>query len=233
MGYGGFSGGRGRVRRGCGRTPPLPKGISPPRGGEIGTRNFLPQRGERSQRDRGGAGGRRGAVGASVGAVGAPPLCLRHLPPKGGRKFGAGGRSPHGSEMSRCVRNFFPQRGERSQRDRGGAGGRRRVVGASVGAARVPPSALRHLPPKGGEKIGTRNFLPPLAGGDVATRQRGAGGRRTGGGRFRRRCARTPLCLSASPPQGGEKGGLGIFSPRLRGEMSQRDRGGRAGAGGW
>ena len=198
-----------------------------------------------------GYGGLSGGRGPFVGAVGAPPLCLTASPPQGGEKIGAGGSSPHGSEMSRCVRNFSPPSGGRCRAAT--EGGRAGVGGWWARSSALwahPPSALRHLPPKGGRKLGPA-AAPPTAvrcraafgiflpqRGEMSQRDRGgAGGRRWSGGRVCRRCARTPpLPKGISPPRGGEIGaggsspqggklGLGIFSP-LREEMARSDRGG-------
>ena len=172
-------GGRGPAGRQCPH-PPAPRahppsafGISPPRGGENGSRthrsekNFSPLRGEMSRSDRGGRG-RAGRQYAHPPAPQAHPPSAFGISPQGGQKMG--NPTPHSE-------NFLPPAGgDVAQRQRG-ARARRMAVPAPSGAAGAPPLCLRHLTPKGGRKWETqhctaRKFLPP-AGGDVAQRQRG------------------------------------------------------------
>ncbi len=69
---------------------------------------------------------------------------------------------------------------------------------------------------------------PPLAGGDVALRQRGGSVEQPHNASDHvPRCSRPPLSLRQLPPQGGERGnGSRSPLPPLRGEMSPCDRGG-------
>ena len=214
------------LRRRCARPPPLPT-ASPPQGGEK-IPNFSPRcaggdvaerqrgaartqeggtpprrrcarpplclpasppavRGEMSRSDRGGPRGRRRAIHPPVGAARAPPSAYRHLPPKGGRKFRI---SPPAV------------RGEMSRSDRGGPRGRRPAVHPPVGAARAPPSAYRHLPPKGGRKF---RISPPAVRGEMSRSDRGGARAPAGGTPPRRRCERPPSAYGISPPRGGEK----------------------------
>ena len=126
------------------------------------------------------------------------PLCLRQLLPKGGENGeavgscsprreepweGAAASRPRGENIGAGgVRNFLPPAGgEVAERQRG-AGGRRGAVGAPVGAARAPPLCLRHLPPKGGEKIGNCGSSSPRRG-NWGRRRSSEGGEDVGGER--------------------------------------------------
>ena len=160
--------------------PPLPTGISPPRGGEKGANRISPHKqgqpphrsGIFSPRCAGGdvAERQRGAARAHQAAThppsrcARPPSALRHLPPKGGRKKNQP-PLPAQERMSQRARNFLPPLcgGDVAERQRGGARAHQAATHPLRRCAR-PPSALRHLPPKGGEKIGGRRHLLPKGG---------------------------------------------------------------------
>ena len=159
--------------RRCARAP-LCLTASPPQGGGKKKANRIPPpqarmshrseifsprlRGEMSQRDRGGPPART-KPRAPPQPLRAPPLCLPASPPQGGEK-----REPTASPPlkpgCRTVRKCSPPalRGEMSQRDRGGPPARTKPLRTPSGAARDPPSAYRHLPPKGGRKKSQRQL---------------------------------------------------------------------------
>ena len=170
-----------------------------------------------SQRDRGGPPTRTKPASTPQALRATPPLPYGISPPRGGEKESQP-HPPAQARMSQRARNFLPP--QSGGRCRGATeGGRPRAPGryAPPQALRAPPLCLTASPPQGGEKKKANRIPPPKpgcrsalgifsprkAGGDVATRQRGAA--RAHQARYAppRRCARPPLCLPASPPQGG------------------------------
>ena len=121
-------------------------------------------------------------------------------------------REKIGAELRRAARTFSPRlRGEMSQRDRGGRPRAGRRCARTPAARAHPPSAYGISPPWEGEnsepndELRSKIFLPPLAGGDVATRQKGAARAQDDGVRVRPRRGHTPpLPGGISPPRGGE-----------------------------
>ena len=107
----------------------------PPRGELCKTlRSPLPPlRGEMSRSDRGGVRRQRSDRPWDR----EPPLCLRHLPRKGGE----------GDLFRNLCKTLSPLRGEMSRSDRGGVRRQR----SDRPWDREPPLCLRHLPRKGGE----------------------------------------------------------------------------------
>ena len=230
--------------RRCERTPPLPA-ASPPQGGENiwSSRQFFHCWGERLRSDRG-VGCRR---------CGRTPPLPAASPPQGGRKFGvsgnssiaggrgraatAGGRPPAlwayppsacGISPPRGGENLEPPRFEGCRRVFGifspsvGGGVAQRQRGAGRRRCGRTPLCLRHLPPRGGENLECP-AIPPLPGGGCAA---------TAGGGLPALRAYPPSACGI-PPQGGRTLGSDrrvakqeISPPALRGEMSQRDRGG-------
>ena len=231
---------------GTASAPPLCLTASPPQGGEKNQTNRPPlaqvrKRNARkfspplqrktSQREQnflpplagGDVAERQRGVPRAHNSGHTPPRCCERTPPL------PTGISPQGGEKNQTLRHLPAQVRKRNAR-------------------KFSPPLQRKTSQR------EQNFLPPLAGGDVAERQRGVPRAHNSSHTPPRRCARTPLCLSASPPQGGEKNQTNrhlpaqvrkrnaqkisprlqrktsqrseIFSPRLRGEMSQRDRGG-------
>ena len=153
-----------------------------------------------------------------------PPLCLRHLPPKGFcAKCGIGAKSavaPYlvGGRGFSEIRHF-------AQNSQGGR--KLEPDGISPQGEKIPSGGVAMR----------ENFLPPLCG--ERCRSATEGGRPRAESRYAPPPAprpHPPLCLAASPPQGGEKipepwrrNARKFSPPAVRGEMSQRDRGGACG----